>query len=450
MTKDLTQGKPMKLVLGFAIPVMFGLLFQQLYNMVDAMIVSKILGEEALAAVGATGAINFFVIGFCCGLCNGFAIPVAQEFGARKDSNLRRTVANSGWLCIGFSIVLAVLTVIFCKPILQLMRTPSDIIERSYNYIVVIFAGIPFIFLYNMVAGIIRSLGDSKTPVYFLALASVLNIVLDILFIKVFNTDVEGAAYATIISQAVSGIVSFIYMRKKYDILRMSKEERAFDGFFAKRLCFMGIPMGLQYSVTAIGSVILQVAVNGLGTVYVASITAAQKVEQLFFAPYDALGTTMATYGGQNLGAGKIDRIGKGLKSGVIVGSVYSLLVFLVLILFSGKLALLYVEAESVNTIANVKTYLIINSVFYVLLLLVNTFRFMIQGLGFSQFAILAGVLELAARAIAALILIPVFGYLGACIASPLAWIFADLFLVPAYFRCKNKCKKHFGMKNII
>lgn len=446
MTKDLTQGKPTKLVLGFAIPVMFGLLFQQLYNMVDAMVVSKILGEDALAAVGATGSINFLVIGFCCGLCNGFAIPVAQEFGARKDSNLRRTVVNSGWLCIVFSIVLAILTVVFCRPILQLMKTPIDIIDRSYNYIVVIFAGIPFIFLYNMVAGIIRSLGDSKTPVYFLALASVLNIVLDILFIKVFNTDVEGAAYATVISQAVSGIVSFIYMRKKYDILKMNKEERKFDGFFAKRLCFMGIPMGLQYSVTAIGAVVLQTAINGLGTVYVASITAAQKVEQLFFAPYDALGTTMATYGGQNLGAGKIDRIGKGLKAGVIVGSIYSVIVFIVLVIFSDSLALLYLETDSITSIANVKTYLIINSVFYVLLLLVNTFRFMIQGLGFSQFAILAGVLEMVARAIAALVLIPLFGYVGACLASPLAWIFADIFLVPAYFRCKNKCKKHLGI----
>ncbi len=446
MTKDLTQGKPTKLVLGFAIPVMFGLLFQQLYNMVDAMVVSKILGEDALAAVGATGSINFLVIGFCCGLCNGFAIPVAQEFGARKDSNLRRTVANSGWLSIGFSIVLAILTVVFCRPILQLMKTPVDIIDRSYNYIVVIFAGIPFIFLYNIVAGIIRSLGDSKTPVYFLALASVLNIVLDILFIKVFNTDVEGAAYATVISQGASGIVSFIYMRKKYDILKMTKEERKFDSFFAKRLCLMGIPMGLQYSVTAIGAVVLQTAVNGLGTVYVASITAAQKVEQLFFAPYDALGTTMATYGGQNLGAGKIDRIGKGLKAGVIVGSIYSVIVFIVLVLFSDSLALLYLETDSITLIANVKTYLIINSVFYVLLLLVNTFRFMIQGLGFSQFAILAGVLEMVARAIAALVLIPLFGYVGACLASPLAWIFADIFLVPAYFRCKNKCKKHLGI----
>ena len=446
MTKDLTQGKPMKLVLGFAIPVMFGLLFQQLYNMVDTMIVGKILGEDALAAVGATGSLNFFVIGFCCGLCNGFAIPIAQEFGARKDSNLRRAVANCGWLCVGFSIVLAVITVVFCKPILGLMKTPAEIMERSYSYIVVIFAGIPFIFLYNMVAGIIRSLGDSKTPVLFLGIASVLNIVLDLFFIKVVGTDVEGAAYATVISQAVSGILSLIYMRKKYDILRMTAEERQISGLYIKRLCMVGIPMGLQYSVTAIGSVILQTSVNSLGKAYVASVTAAQKVEQLFFAPYDALGTTMATFGGQNLGAGKLDRVGKGLKSGIIVGSIYSVFVFIVLNLFSGKLALLYVDAESVNTIENVKTYLVINSAFYILLLLVNAVRFMIQGLGFSQFAILAGVLEMIARVIAAVVLIPEFGYVGACLASPLAWLFADLFLVPAYFRCKNKCRQHLGL----
>lgn len=446
MTKDLTQGTPMKLVLGFAIPVMFGLLFQQLYNMVDTMIVGKILGEDALAAVGATGSLNFFVIGFCCGLCNGFAIPIAQEFGAKKESSLRRAVVNCGWLCVGFSVVMAVFTVIFCRPILGLMNTPSDIIDRSYNYIVVIFAGIPFIFLYNMVAGIIRSLGDSRTPVLFLGIASVLNIALDLLFIKVLGADVEGAAYATVISQAVSGILSFFYMRKKYDILRMTAEERGINGFYLKKLCKVGIPMGLQYSVTAIGSVILQTAVNSLGKAYVAAVTAAQKVEQLFFAPYDALGTTMATFGGQNLGAGKLERVGKGLKSGIIVGGIYSLLVLVVINMFSGTLALLYVEADSVNTIANVKTYLVINSAFYTLLLLVNTVRFMIQGLGFSQFAILAGVLEMAARVIAAVVLIPVFGYVGACLASPLAWLFADLFLVPAYFRCKNKCKQNLGL----
>lgn len=443
MTKDLTEGRPLKLILGFAVPVMFGLLFQQFYNMVDTMIVGKILGEDALAAVGATGSINFLVIGFCCGICNGFAIPVAQEFGAKKDSNLRRTVANSGWLCVLFAVIMTIVTVFFCRQILELMRTPEEIIERSYSYIVVIFIGIPVIFLYNMVAGIIRSLGDSRTPVYFLALASGINIALDLLFIKVIGTDVDGAAYATIISQAISGFSCFVYMKKKYSILKISKEERKLNPFYIKRLCLIGIPMGLQYSVTAIGSVILQSAVNSLGKMYVASITAAQKVEQLFFTPYDALGTTMATYGGQNLGAGKIDRIGKGLKAGVIVGGIYSVLVFIVINLFSGKLALLYIDADSVSTMGNVKTYLAINSVFYFLLLIVNAFRFMIQGLGYSQFAILAGVLEMIARTVAALVLIPIFGYVGACVASPLAWIFADAFLVPAYFRCIKKCKKH-------
>ena len=445
MTKDLTEGRPMKLVLGFAIPVMFGLLFQQLYNMVDTMIVGKILGEDALAAVGATGSINFFVIGFCCGLCNGFAIPVAQEFGARKDSGRRRTVANSVWLCLGFAVIMTIITVFFCRDILEIMNTPKDLIDRSYNYIVVIFMGIPVIFLYNMVAGIIRSLGDSKTPVYFLALASVINIVLDYVFIKFLGTDVEGAAYATVISQAVSGLLCLVYMKKKFDILHMESEEKKFDTFYAKRLCMVGIPMGLQYSVTAIGAVILQSSVNSLGKAYVASITAAQKVEQLFFAPYDALGTTMATFGGQNLGAGKVDRIGKGLKAGVIVGGIYSIFVFAILTLFSGTLALLYLDVESVNTIENVKTYLVINSAFYFLLLIVNTFRFMIQGLGFSQFAIIAGVLEMIARAVAALVLIPLFGYVGACLASPLAWVLADLFLVPAYFRCVKKCRNHMG-----
>lgn len=438
----MTEGKPLQLILGFAVPVFFGLLFQQLYSMIDTMIVGKFLGEDALGAVGATGSLNFLIIGFCCGICNGFAIPVAHQFGAKKDSNLRRVVANSVWLCVIFSVILTVLTVIFCKDILRFMNTPEDLIHDSYKYIVVIFAGIPAVFLYNMVAGIIRSLGDSKTPVYFLALASLINIVLDITFIYVLKTGVEGAAYATVISQAVSGIACVIYMKKKFPILKISKEEWAFDPYWAKKLCGMGIPMGLQYSITAIGSVVLQTSVNSLGKVYVTSVTAGQKLAILFWCPYDALGTTMATYAGQNIGAGKIDRIGPGVKKAIQIAAVYSVLLFIVLNTFSSKLLLLFVNAESTDIIKNAGTYILFGSSTYILLALVNILRFTIQGLGFSQFAILAGLLEMIARALAAFVLVPAVAYIGVCLADPLAWIFADMFLIPAYFRCMNVCRK--------
>lgn len=440
--KSMTEGKPFSLIMGFAFPVFLGLLFQQLYNMVDTMIVGKFLGEDALGAVGATGSLNFLIIGFCTGVCNGFAIPVAHQFGAKKDSNLRRVVANSVWLCAIFSIIMTILTVVFCRNILTFMNTPEELINDSYKYIVVIFAGIPAVYLYNMVAGIIRSLGDSRTPVYFLALASVINVVLDITFICAFHTGVEGAAYATVISQAVSGIACVIYMKKKFPILKISKEEWAFHPKWAKTLCSMGIPMGLQYSITAVGSVILQTSVNSLGKVYVTSVTAAQKLAILFWCPYDALGTTMATYAGQNVGAGKLDRIGPGMKTSIKIAAVYTVFVFAVLNLFSSKFLLLFVNADSTTIIKNAGTYILFGSSAYILLALVNIVRFTIQGLGFSQFAILAGLLEMIARTIAAFGLVPFLGYTGVCLADPLAWIFADCFLIPAFFRCMRVCRK--------
>ena len=413
-TKSMTEGKPFSLIMGFALPVFFGLLFQQFYSMVDTMIVGKFLGEDALGAVGATGSLNFLIIGFCTGVCNGFAIPVAHQFGAKKDSN-------------------------------TFMNTPADLIDDSYKYIVIIFAGIPAVYLYNMVAGIIRSLGDSRTPVYFLALASIINIVLDIVFICLVHTGVEGAAFATVISQAVSGVACVLYMKKKFPILKISKEEWKFDSHWAKTLCSMGIPMGLQYSITAIGSVILQTSVNSLGKLYVTSVTAAQKLAILFWCPYDALGTTMATYAGQNVGAGKLDRIGPGVKTAVKIGLVYSIFLFVVLNLFSSKLLLLFVNADSTDVIKNAGTYILFGSSAYFLLSLVNIIRFSIQGLGFSQFAILAGLFEMIARTIAAFGLVPFIGYYGVCLADPLAWIFADCFLIPAFFRCMRVCRKRMG-----
>lgn len=435
-TKSMTEGSPFRLIMNFALPVFFGLLFQQLYSMIDTMIVGKFLGEDALGAVGATGSLNFLIIGFCTGICNGFSIPVAHQFGARKDSNLRRVVANSVWLCLIFSVVMTIFTVLFCRSILTFMKTPSELINDSCKYIIVIFAGIPVVYLYNMTAGIIRSLGDSRTPVYFLALASIINIILDITFICVFHTGVEGAAYATVISQAVSGTACVIYMKKKFPILKITKEEWRFDAKWAKTLCGMGIPMGLQYSITAIGSVILQTSVNSLGKVYVTSVTAAQKLAILFWCPYDALGTTMATYAGQNIGAGKIERISPGVKTAIKIAAVYCVIIFAVLNLFSSKLLLLFVNADSTEIIKNASLYILFGSSTYILLSLVNILRFTIQGLGFSQFAILAGILEMFARTIASFGLVPFFGYIGVCLADPLAWVFADCFLIPAYFRC--------------
>lgn len=442
MTKDMTSGSPMKLIIGFSIPLLFGNLFQQFYNLVDTLIVGRFLGVDALAAVGSTGSLNFLIIGFCMGVCNGFAIPLAHKFGAGDYRGLRAFMMNSVYLSVVFAAVMTVATVVLCRPILQLMQTPDDIIDQAYNYIVIIFIGIPVTYLYNLISGIIRSMGDSKTPVIFLTIASVLNIGLDLLFIIVFGMGVSGAALATVISQGVSGVCCLIYSFKKFDILHTNAEERRINVSYMGTLCGMGVPMGLQYSITAIGSVILQSAVNTLGSSAVAAMTAGSKVGMFFCCPFDALGSTMATYGGQNVGAKKPERISQGLKSCSMLGVGYSILAFLVLTLTGRQLALFFVESAQAEVIQNVQLFLFINSIFYIPLAFVNIVRFLIQGMGYSKFAILAGVFEMAARTLVGFAFVPMFGFAAACFASPVAWVFADLFLIPAYFYVFKKTKK--------
>ena len=439
MVKDMTNGSPSKHILGFAVPMLFGMLFQQFYNLVDTIIVGKTLGVEALAGVGATGSINFMIIGFCMGVCNGFVIPVAQCFGAKKPSDLRKYVFN-GYICsVVFSIVLTLASVIFCRRILIVMNTPADIIDHAYNYIVVIFIGIPTVFLYNMVSGVIRSLGDSKTPVVFLVLSSIINVVLDFFLILVCKMGVAGAGWATVTSQLISGLTCLIYMYKKYDILKGDKSERVLDRRFITNLCMNGVPMGLQYSITAIGSTILQAAVNTLGSTYVAAMTAGSKMFNFTCCPFDALGSTMATYAGQNVGAAKIKRLGQGVRSAMIIGSIYSVLSLVALYFTTDYIALLFVNASETTIIALTRQFILASACFYIPLTGVNVVRFCIQGMGFSVFAISAGILEMIGRAFAAIILIPSIGFMGACLASPIAWIAADAFLFPAFIHCAKK-----------
>lgn len=448
MVKDMTNGSPSKHILGFAIPMLFGMLFQQFYNLVDTIIVGKTLGVEALAGVGATGSINFMIIGFCMGVCNGFVIPVAQCFGAKKPADLRKYVFN-GYICsVVFAIVLTLASVIFCRRILIIMNTPADIIDHAYNYIVVIFIGIPTVFLYNMVSGVIRSLGDSKTPVVFLVLSSIINVVLDFFLILVCKMGVAGAGWATVTSQLISGLTCLIYMYKKYDILKGDKSERVLDRRFITNLCMNGVPMGLQYSITAIGSTILQAAVNTLGSTYVAAMTAGSKMFNFTCCPFDALGSTMATYAGQNVGAAKIKRLGQGVRSAMIIGSVYSVLSLIALYFTTDYIALLFVNASETTIIALTRQFILASACFYIPLTGVNVVRFCIQGMGFSVFAISAGILEMIGRAFAAIILIPNIGFIGACLASPIAWIAADAFLFPAFIHCAKKLNARHNIKS--
>lgn len=445
-TKKMTQGNPLTLILGFSIPMLAGLLFQQMYNLVDTIIVGQTLGDSALAAVGSTGSINFLINGFCMGMCSGFAIPVAQRFGAESYDSMRKFVGNAMVLSAIFALVITTLVSIFCYQILAIMQTPSDIIDLAYSYISIIFFGIPVTFLYNLTAGVMRSLGDSKTPTYFLIMAAGINVVLDIVFIIVLGMSVNGPALATVISQFIAGISCVIYMKKRFPILKLAKSDIKLGKHHSQVLISMGIPFGLQYSVTAIGSVILQTAVNGLGTVAVASMTAGAKVSMFVVCPFDALGGTMATYAGQNVGAKNIPRVKKGTWTAQLLGTIYAVII-LIILFFTGKYMLrMFTSTEVV--INQAMMFLLANAATYTLLAAVNIFRFSIQGMGFSTFAIYSGVMEMIARILVAFTFVPMIGYAGAIWASPVAWLFAVIFLIPGFYYCCNKLEKKFCAEN--
>ncbi len=436
MTRDLTEGRPLKLIVSFALPLLFGVLFQQLYSFVDTAIVGRFLGAERLAAVGATGSVNFLVIGLCLGLCSGFSIPIAQAFGAKDEQQIRRCVWHAVVLSGALSILFAVAATALCKPLLRLMNTPEEIIDWSARYIGIIFAAIPCCILYNMAGGILRSLGDSRTPVVFLVIASLVNIVLDLFLIIVCGMDVAGAAVATAVSQLISGIGCVIVMIRRFPVLHLAREDRSFDPALAKSMLGTGLPMGLQFSITAIGSVMVQWSVNGLGVNAVAAVSGAVKLSAFFACVFDALASTMATYAGQNMGARKLDRISQGLRCTSVLGVVYCALAFGVVALFAKPLLGLFIDPEAAPEVTEMGIqFLTVNAAFYVPLLFVNIVRLSIQGMGFTRVAMLAGMSEMIARTAVALFVVPAAGFIGACFASPAAWVMADLFLFPCYFK---------------
>ena len=433
-TKDMTVGSPMKLILGFAVPLMFGNIFQQFYSMVDTIIVGRYLGKDALAGVGSTGALNFLILGFCLGICSGFSIPIAQRFGSKNIPELKKFVGNIIWLATAFAVVFTLVTALLCRQMLVLTNTPDNIINYSYNYFFVILCGIPATILYNILSAMLRALGDSKTPVMFLVMASIINIVLDIVLVVYIPLGVAGAGIATVVSQGISGIACLIFIMKKFPILHISKHDLKPNLGYMIELCENGVPMGLQYSITAIGSVILQTSVNSLGSIAVASVTAASKLSMFFTCAFDALGVAMSTYGGQNVGARKYNRLTSGLYSGIILGSIYSVIA-LIIILFSGKTLLtLFVSASETQIINDAYKFLFTNVIFFVLLTGVNVIRLLIQGMGYGKVAIFSGIFEMIARSFIGFFIVPNFGFYSACYGNPLAWLLADLFLVPAFF----------------
>ncbi len=450
--RDLTQGNPMKLILGFMLPLLLGLLFQQFYNMVDTIIIGQFLDIYALAGVGSTGSINFLVMGFVIGVCAGFAIPVAQTFGSKNFGDLKKYVGNTIWISIAFAAVLTAATCLLCTNILEWMKTPDNVFDHARDYIFVIFLGIPVTFLYNILSGFMRSLGDSKTPVIILVISSLLNVALDIFMIVVLKMGVAGAGWATVISQLVSGVLCLIFIIKRLDLLHLSRDDLKLRPYYIGRLCAVGLPMGLQYSITAIGTILLQAAVNELGPICIAAVTAGNKVGQFMCCPFDAMGSTMATFGGQNVGAAKLDRLKRGLFDCILLGVIWSVLALIIAYFFGGSLASLFLNKDDPETAANApeilrlaQQFLVCNALFYIPLAFVNIVRFLIQGMGSSQVAVYAGVFELVARGVVAICFVPALGYDAVCYANPAAWVLADVFLIPAFFVCFRAIKKRLG-----
>ncbi len=442
MTKDMTQGSPLKLILQFALPLLFGNLFQQAYNMVDAAIVGQYLGSNALASVGVSSSIQFLVIGFCLGICTGFAVPVAQAFGAKDMDHLRQYIYIGFILTALIAAGVTALTASLTPQILHLLKTPDEIFHGAWQYLFIIFLGIPFTMLYNLCSGILRAVGDSRTPFLFLVLSSILNIVLDLFTIILLKWGVAGAAIATIFSQAVSGVLCLILMLRRFTYLMPTKENRVWNQAMARRLLTMGVPMGLQFSITAIGSMVMQGANNSLGTVYVSAFASAMKIKQFCMCPFDALSTGVSTFASQNYGAGQKKRIRVGLKQGVLVGVLYGAAIGLVMIFFGRYMSMLFIPRTDIKVLdASAQYVACVGSCFWMLGIL-NVVRLTVQGLGYSGRAIFSGVFEMFARSLMGIFAVPVFKFWGICFSDQVAWVAAICYIVPTMFYVLKRVDK--------
>lgn len=442
MSKDMTSGNPLKIILLFSFPVLLGNLFQQFYNMVDTIIVGRYLGEEALAAVGSTGSLMFLVLGFANGIAQGFGIMVSHAFGAKDFHLLKHYVALSLMLTVIVSVLLTIPTVSASRQLLLFMNTPKNILVMADNYIKIIFAGILLTMLYNVLSGILRGIGDSKTPLYFLIFSSILNIILDFLLIVHTKLGTAGAAYATIIAQGVSAILCFFYMFHKFDILRTSRKDYYFDVYGVKSMLSIGIPMALNYSITAVGTMIMQSAVNIFGSSVVAAFTAASKVTNIATQTMPTLGTALATYCGQNLGAGQYNRIYKGMKQGFFLCLAISAAAVFICIFGGDFIVSWFVSNPSTEIFIYAKQYLVIVSWFFIPLAMIFLYRTALQGLNEGFIPMLSGAIELAAR-FAVIALVPKSaGFFGVCFADPAAWISAAIPLFLTYLLWKNKMRK--------
>ena len=431
-TTDLTVGKPLFQILRFALPLVLGTLFQQLYSFADTVIVGRCLGTDALGAVGTTYSLNFLILGFVQGACVGFGIPVAETFGAKDQGGLRKYLFNGALLCVVLSVVFTIFTTLMAGPLLQLIHTPEELYADAVLYIRIIFLGIPATVLYNYASSVLRAMGDSQHPFYFLLAASVLNIGLDYLLIVPMGMGVDGAALATVLSQLLSGgLCAFWFFTRtaKQEDLTFRGQSSLLSAGHCKRLAYIGFPMGFEYSVSAIGAVIMQDAINLLGSTAVAAQTAGEKIRQMFTLPMESVGMAMATYVGQNHGAHRTDRIQQGIKDGCTIQLTYCVAAWVVIFFVKPyAVGLVLGDADPAVTAGAIQ-YLAIMSLLFCFHGLLMIFRNTLQGLGYSVQAIISGVGELIGRSLGGLLAVKTgLGYVGICLSNPFAWGLAMLY----------------------
>ncbi|QUO32371.1 MATE family efflux transporter [Faecalicatena sp. Marseille-Q4148] len=434
MEKDMTAGSPAKMILNFTIPLFLGNVFQQFYSMADTVIVGKFVGTKALAAVGSTGTIMFLIVTSLIGMTAGFTVLTAQRFGAGDLAGMRKSVAMSGILSAIISILITIISMAGMKSLLTVMNTPQDIFHDAYVYIMIICGGIVAQILYNLLSSILRALGNSKVPLYFLIFAALMNIVLDLVFIIGFHLGAAGAAYATVISQGLSGVLCLIYIIKKVPILKMTKDDWRIDWIVVKFQLTIGLPMAFQYSITAIGTLMVQSALNILGSTMVAAFTAACKIEQVVTQAFIAMGTTLSVYSAQNMGAGKVKRIRQGFRAATWMSFVYAILSGLLIMTVGKYMTVFFVSGNIGEIMDAVDIYLKCVGIFFIPLAVVNLYRNGIQGMGFGLLPMMAGIAELIGRGVTAVIASRHASYLGICLASPAAWILAGALLIVMYF----------------
>jgi putative MATE family efflux protein len=423
LTKNLTVGNPALLILSFAIPLFIGNIFQQFYNMADTFIVGRTIGVSALAAVGSTGSLMFLILGFMMGFTSGAAILTAQRFGAGDEAGIRRSFAATIIISIGITAALMAVSIAGARPLLTLLRTPAEILDAACKYITIIYWGMPAMLLFNLLSNTMRAVGDSRTPLYFLVIACVINVILDLAFILVFHFGVEGAAYATVIAQLISGLLCVPVIVKKIPALKISGADWRVGAKEIREHLRMALPVGFQMSIIAVGTVAVSYALNRLGTTAVAAYTAGIKIDQTASMILSSFGAAMTTYSAQNYGARKYDRIRKGIVQCSCMSCAYSVIIGLLFLFFGRFFAAFFLGNNAGEALSMSHSYLVITGAFYIFLSLLFILRQALQGLGDSLTPTIAGVMELVMRTFAAIILGNMAGFKGICFAGPLAWI---------------------------